>query len=259
MVTAMSFDRAADFYDATRALPPDVHDRLTEMLLAELAPRRLCLEIGVGTGRIALPLVEGGVHMIGADIARKMLERLVVNAGGRQVPPLCVADVTVLPFVSGAFDAVLASHLLHLVPDWRTTVDESVRVLHPGSVFLVDFGGAPPAPWHETISAVLKDNGVVRMRPGMSDPGPVIEHLKGRARARPLTPLVFPVARSLGQDLDDWEAQRHSWTWSLSRAQVETAVNTVRGWAADNDWPLDRRVTLERTIQWWAFDIASSD
>ena len=29
----------------------------------------------------------------------------------------------------------------------------------------------------------------------------------------------------------------------------------VRRWASDNDWPLDRRVEMERTIQWWAFDL----
>ncbi len=259
MVTAMSFDRAADYYDTTRALPADVHDRLTAMLVAELWTRRLSLEIGVGTGRIALPLVENGVSMIGVDIAPKMLRRLAVNAGGTQPFPLCEADVTVLPFAPRVFDAVLASHVLHLVPDWRTTVDEAVRVLGTGSVFLVDFGGAPPAPWHETTSAVLKANGVVRMRPGMSDPEPVVEHLKGRARARPLAPLTFLVERSLAQDLDDWEAQRHSWTWSLNRTQVETAVRTVRQWASDTGWPLDRRVSLERTIQWWAFDVVSPD
>lgn len=254
----MSFDRAADFYDATRALPAAVHDRLTTMLATELSTRRLCLEIGVGTGRIALPLVGQGVSMIGVDIAPKMLRRLVVNAGGTGPFPLGVADVTMLPFGTGVFDAVLASHVLHLVPDWRTTVDESVRVLGPGSVFLVDFGGAPPAPWHETTSAALTANGMVRMRPGMSDPEPVVDHLRARARARPLEPLRFPVERTLAQDLDDWDARRHSWTWSLSPAQIEAAVTTVRRWAADNHWPLDRSVALERTIQWWAFDIVGS-
>ena len=258
-MTVASFDRAADFYDVTRALPSDVHQRLTTMLLTELAPRRLCLEIGVGTGRIALPLVAGGVPMIGADIAQKMLRRLVRNAGGRKPFPLCLADVTVLPFVSGAFDAVLASHVLHLVPDWRATVDESVRVLAPGGVFLVDFGGAPTAPWHEPSLAVLRESGVERVRPGMSDPAPVIAHLSTRARARPLAPLTLTVERTLAQDLDDWAAQRHAWTWSSSPDQMAAAVAAVRRWAADSGWPLDRSVSLERTIQWWAFEIVGSD
>ena len=251
----MSFDRAADFYDATRALPADVHVKLTEMLMAELAWRGGCLEIGVGTGRIALPLAGAGVPLVGVDIAPKMLRRLVANAGGRPPFPLGVADVTALPFVSGGFGAVIASHVLHLISDWRAAVDEVVRVLRPGAVFLVDFGGAPRAPWHETTGAALKAHGVVRMRPGTSDPRPVVDHLGPRARSRPLDTLTMTVERTLAQDLADWEGQLHSWTWTLTPQQIAAAVHSVRRWASDNQWPLDRRVELERTIQWWAFDI----
>jgi hypothetical protein len=107
-------------------------------------------------------------------------------------------------------------------------VDESVRVLGPGGVFPVDFGGAPAAPWHEPTLVVLQENGVVRNRPGMSDPEPVIAHLAGRARARPLTPLAMTVERTLAQDLDDWSAQRHAWTWSSSPDQMTAAVTAVR-------------------------------
>jgi SAM-dependent methyltransferase len=251
----MSFDRAADYYDATRALPSDVHARLTSMLVTELAWRGTCLEIGVGTGRIALPLMAEGVPLVGIDIAPKMLQRLVDNAGGRRPFPLCVADVAALPFAPGAFGAVLASHVLHLVTDWRALVDEAVRVLAPGAVLLVDFGGAPAAPWHEPTGAVLQEIGIVRLRPGLSVPGPLVHHLEGRARARALAPLTMIVDRTLAQDLDDWAAQRHAWTWTLSSAQITAAVARVRQWASDTRWPLDRSVALERTIQWWAFDI----
>jgi SAM-dependent methyltransferase len=253
-VSAMSFDRAADFYDATRGLPADVHARLTALLVEELAGRRPCLEIGVGTGRIALPLVAAGVELIGVDIAPKMLRRLVDNSGGEQPCPLCVADVTALPLARSSFGAVLASHLLHLVPDWRRTVDEALRVLRPGGVFLVDFGGGPPAPWHAATSALLKSHGVVLARPGMSDPRPVEEHLRGRALSRPLGPVTMTVERTLAQDLADWEARINSWTWSATSAQISAAVDEARQWAADNDWPLDRRARFPRTIQWWAFD-----
>ncbi|HXQ75926.1 MAG TPA: class I SAM-dependent methyltransferase [Acidimicrobiales bacterium] len=251
----MSFDRAADFYDATRALPPDVHARLTAILAAELTPRGRCLEIGVGTGRIALPLVAEGVDLVGLDIAPLMLRRLVDNAGGRRPLPLCVADVTALPFADRRFDAVVASHVLHLVVDWRATVDEAVRVVGPGGVLLVDFGGGPSAPWGEPADAVMRSHVVVRVRPGVSSPEPVADHLSGRAVARPLPPLTMTVERTLGQDLADWEGQRHSWTWSANPAQIAAGCDGVRRWAADDGWPLDRRVELERTIQWWAFDL----
>jgi ubiquinone/menaquinone biosynthesis C-methylase UbiE len=255
----MSFDRAADFYDATRALPSEVHTRLTAVLAAEVAGRGPCLEIGVGTGRIALPLVAEGVVLVGVDIAPMMLRRLAHNAGGHPPFPLCVADVTALPFSGGRYGAVLASHVLHLLVGWGAAVDEAVRVLRPGGVFLVDFGGAPAAPWHEATEAVLKENGVTRRRPGTSDPAEVARHLTGRARCRPLEPLTMTVERTLAQDLADWEGQRHSWTWSLGPEQIAAAALGVRRWASENGWPLDRRVELLRTIQWWAFDVVGAD
>ncbi|HEY7946268.1 MAG TPA: class I SAM-dependent methyltransferase [Acidimicrobiales bacterium] len=257
-MAAISFDRAADFYDASRSLPDDVHHLLTTVLATELGRRSLCLEIGVGTGRIALPLAAAGVRLVGVDIAPKMLQRLVANAGGRQPFPISVADVTALPFDAVAFDAVIASHLLHLIPEWGRAVDEAVRVLRPGGAFLVDFGGGAPSPWNESMRAVLREHGVDRARPGMSDPGPVADHLSGRARARPLPPLTMTVRRSLGQDLADTRAQINSWTWSASAEQIAAACDALRQWAADNGWPLDRQVELHRTIQWWAFDIAES-
>jgi hypothetical protein len=52
----VNFDRAAGYYDATRALPATPMAQLTGLLAAELAGRQPCLEIGVGTGRFALEL-----------------------------------------------------------------------------------------------------------------------------------------------------------------------------------------------------------
>jgi SAM-dependent methyltransferase len=257
-VAAISFDRAADFYDATRALPSEVHASLTTMLAGELLPRRCCLEIGVGTGRIALPLSARGVRLVGVDIAPKMLHRLVANAGGYQPFPVSVADVTALPFDRACFDAVLASHLLYLVPDWRRVVDEAVRVLRPGGSFLVDFGGGVLAPWGESMRAVLRQHGVHRVRPGMSDPAPVADHLSGRARPRPLPPLTMAVTRSLGQDLAATREQINSWTWSATAEQIAAACDALRQWASDNGWLLDRQVELQRTIQWWAFDVGEA-
>jgi SAM-dependent methyltransferase len=166
-----------------------------------------------------------------------------------------VADVTALPLAAGRFGAALASHVLHLIGDWRAAVDEVVRVLDPGGVFLVDFGGHPRAPWGRAAEAVLREHGVVRVRPGMSVPGPVGEHLSDRSRARPLAPLTMWVSRTLAQDLSEWEGQIHSWTWSAEPAQMAAACAGIRRWASENGWPLDREVGLERTIQWWAFDV----
>ena len=66
MSESISFEHAADFYDATRAVPNEVSAKLTTALLAELTRvgADSLLEVGVGTGRRPRrPRVAQGRHM----------------------------------------------------------------------------------------------------------------------------------------------------------------------------------------------------
>jgi SAM-dependent methyltransferase len=53
--------------------------------LARLAGRRPALELGVGTGRLAIPLAARGVDVVGLDSSPAMLERLASKPGGERV------------------------------------------------------------------------------------------------------------------------------------------------------------------------------
>jgi hypothetical protein len=99
---------------------------------------------------------------------------------------------------------------------------------------------------------------MVLARPGMSDPRPVIEYLATRAQPRSLAPLTMTAQRMLAQDLADWEGRVHSWSWAATSEQISAAVAEAQRWAADEGWPLARRVKLQRTIQWWAFDLIAT-
>ncbi|HEV2415610.1 MAG TPA: class I SAM-dependent methyltransferase, partial [Candidatus Dormibacteraeota bacterium] len=130
MSGSVSFDRAADYYDQTRSLPDDLMQRLVPMLVAELPRDGRCLEIGVGTGRIALPLIESGINVVGVDISAEMLRRYVEKAPANI--EVALADATRLPFADRTFTSAIASHVLHLIPGWVTALDELVRVVAPG-------------------------------------------------------------------------------------------------------------------------------
>lgn len=54
--------------------------------LAELARGGRALELGIGTGRVALPLSAKGVEVHGVDAARSMISRLRAKPGGAQIP-----------------------------------------------------------------------------------------------------------------------------------------------------------------------------
>jgi len=262
-VGGISFDRAASFYDATRGLPGEVGSSLAAMLARELAGRGRCLEIGIGTGRMALPLHHLGIPMTGTDISAAMLNRLVTNSAKnpdehhRGPPfPLLRGDATDLPLRAVSFGAVMASHVLHLIPGWQSAVDEAVRVLRPAGVLLVDFGGLTPAPWHAVSLSVLEAHGIGYVRPGVSHPEPVLDHLGSRADMRRLPAVDITVRRSPGQDIDDWERQIHAWTWPYDASQMRIACQAVRARAAQEGWQIDAQVELTDTIQWWAFDLA---
>ena len=82
------------------------------------------LDVGVGTGRFALPLSEKGLQVIGVDISAPMMREARRKGLGRLVR----ADARRLPFQDYTFDAVLIVHLLHLVNDWIRVVHEIGRV-----------------------------------------------------------------------------------------------------------------------------------
>ncbi len=53
--------------------------------LVELAGDGRALELGIGTGRIALPLAQRGVHVHGIDLSTAMVERLRAKPGGEDI------------------------------------------------------------------------------------------------------------------------------------------------------------------------------
>jgi len=134
----VSFDRVASIYDATRLLPADVVERLVSRVVAatRAGPSTRFLEIGVGTGRIAMPFVERGYEYTGVDISCQMMEQLRAKASHARNLRLIEADVTELPFPDGSFDVALTVHVLHLVPEWKKALQEIRRVLRPAGYFV---------------------------------------------------------------------------------------------------------------------------
>jgi SAM-dependent methyltransferase len=268
-VGSVNFDRAAAYYDATRALPADSMDRLTAMLAAELGGRQPCLEVGVGTGRIAVPLRRRGITLAGIDISGAMLRRAALNAGGVSAFPLIQADAARLPAAAGAFGAVLAVNVLHLILTWRVAVDEAVRVLRPGGVLIASFPGPGPAPreprqqrdaiedapWAGALRESLECHGMTRPPIGAHGADEVAGYLERRAARRPLDSVPVRETQTLGQVLDRLEGQIYSWTWPYTQEQVRAAGRDLRGWAAREKVALDAGHVVASEMRWWAFEL----
>lgn len=271
---SVNFDRAAGYYDATRALPAQAMSDLADVLAAELGGHQPCLEIGVGTGRFALPLHERGIAMTGTDISGAMLRRLAANAGGVSPFPVAQGDATRQPFAAETFGSVLAVHVLHLIPDWRIAVDEAVRVLRPGGVLVASFptdnravvaddkagdkagaGRDAASPWAVAMREAAARRGMARKPFGAQAPAAVAEYLAGRAVARQLSPVPVRSGWTLGEAIEHVERQLFSWSWPYTPAQAAAVADDLRAWAAREGLPLGTAHEVESAVRCWAFEL----
>jgi SAM-dependent methyltransferase len=254
---SIAFDRAADFYDETRSYSEGTARATTELLVAELRGRGRALEVGVGTGLIALPLHGAGIPMLGLDLSAPMLGKLVDKSGGRPPFPLVRGDATLLPFGDGAVGAALIRWVLHLVRDWRGVVAEVARVVRPGGVLVVHLG-AYGGPWDEIHRrfAELVDVPVDPLGIGWhreEELDEEVQRIGGRLRLLPT--LRDPSEEPLGRFLDGIEANRYSWTWPVPDDVRSAAVRKLRAWTEDRFGPLDTPVRFETEIVWRAYDL----
>jgi SAM-dependent methyltransferase len=134
--------KAIAAHDRQRELPDAAQRALIEGLCAHLRDRGPCLDAGVGTGSIALPLAQAGIPVVGVDHSRAMLGALQAKCSGATPLPLIQADLTHLPFPEGAFGAALAANVFHVIPAWQAAVAELVRVVRPGGRLLVNLGAS---------------------------------------------------------------------------------------------------------------------
>lgn len=83
-------DRIADVYDSMYAASAGAE--ATASVLAELAHGGRALELGIGTGRVALPLASRGVQVHGIDASKQMVAKMRSKRGGKGI------DVTIGDF-----------------------------------------------------------------------------------------------------------------------------------------------------------------
>lgn len=137
MPESVNFDRAADFYDATRTFAPG-QQAASIRLIAQtggFSPQTKALEIGIGTGRIGLPLSAYTGAYYGVDISTRMMAKLYEKPGGTAIQ-LAEADALQIPFATHSLDAAVISHVFHLVADPEQVARELARVLKPHGVAL---------------------------------------------------------------------------------------------------------------------------
>ena len=100
-------------------------------VLAGLAGRGRALELGIGTGRIALPLARRGVPVHGIDMSRAMVARPRAKPGGDAIP------VTIGDFATTRVDGTFSfAYLVFNTINNLTTQDGQVACFRNAAAHL---------------------------------------------------------------------------------------------------------------------------
>ena len=133
----------ADVYDDWYRDLSDVSALVT--LIDECSPGRTLCELGVGTGRLAIPLASQGFVVTGVDISSAMLDRL--HAADHQQTITTVAGDMVDDMPSGPFDVVLIGFntLFNLETQQRqqACLNACSQALTPDGIVVIE-GLTPP-------------------------------------------------------------------------------------------------------------------
>ena len=127
-------DRFADVYDDWYAGLTDTKACLE--VLAGLAGDGPVLELGVGTGRLAVPLAATGLSVTGVDTSAAMLERMAAKPGGQDVEAV-LGDMADPPLTGRRFALAVVAYntLFNLVEPGAQQ-----RCFHAVSALLADDG-----------------------------------------------------------------------------------------------------------------------
>jgi SAM-dependent methyltransferase len=134
-------EQVAERYDESEAemFEPGALDPVIDFL-ADLAGGGAALELGIGTGRVALPLAERGVRVSGIDLSEAMVARLRAKPGGKEI------EVTIGDFASARAEGTFSlAYLVFNTIMNLTTQDEQVACfrnvaahLEAGGCFVIE-------------------------------------------------------------------------------------------------------------------------
>jgi SAM-dependent methyltransferase len=245
-----------------------VYDRRHGAVLAEDLVQRLAaagamrsgtsvLDIGAGTGRVAIGLAELACNVVALEPALGMVETLRTKADGLPIR-IIAGEGAQLPFSAGQFDVVVIARVLYLTADWRGVLREAHRVLAVGGRLLHEWGnGRADEEWvqiREKARALFEEAGISSpFHPGVRSEREVDDNLNAlgfvRSSDLPIGPGPTLTLAEFLRRLIDGE---FSYIWNVPKAVQEQCLPRLKAWS-EQRFDLERSISMPRELSWTVY------
>lgn len=137
--TAQFWDKIANDYAKKPIANESAYEKKLALTKACLRPSDVILDVGCGTGSLALELAPLVAEIHAIDISANMLKIAAEKATARRIRNVFFHQEAVErlpPLAPESVDGVCAYNILHLVQDRRTMLSQVHRLLKPGGFFV---------------------------------------------------------------------------------------------------------------------------
>ena len=108
------------------------------LFMQYIKPTDTVLDVGAGTGRLSLKIAELGCNVTALDNSQSMLDHLEAKKGTKKITTI-VATADKLPFADNQFDAIVHQSFLVHFPQWKSLLQEQIRVCTKGGMIVFGF------------------------------------------------------------------------------------------------------------------------
>jgi SAM-dependent methyltransferase len=237
-----------------------ISDELVQSLANRLPRGATIIDIGAGTGRVAVPLAIKGFRLIAVDPALSMLQTMLRKSNDALMLSVA-AEGTCLPFRRNSTEAVVLARLLYLVEDWQALLREAQEVLRHGGILFHEWGnGDTDEAWvqvREKARSLFQEAGAAApFHPGARSEADVDSCLRdlGFHRREQIEAGAGP-AITLADFLNKIETGEFSYIWNVPKDVRDSCLPQLRCWC-ESKFDLYQSSPMPAALRWVVYEDA---
>ena len=236
MFDTSDYTPVAPHYDASRNMPEGLLLTCFRRIFAMKGFPKIgrILDAGCGTAQLSLPLIKSGHSVVGVDVTSAMLEIARQKLAPGDAGEFRLGDVRYLEDPDDSYDAVVVSKLFQHVGNWRSAVDELIRVTKDSGLFMhINEKGAFKHAVRRQFSARCQKCGYTDLYVGIKDRSQFGAHLIERG-ATPLAidtrDLAWEKTITYKTALKHLRLKLHSEFWAVPNDVYDQILAEVQDW-----------------------------